>query len=223
MRSLIDQEHLMNSPKSMLHSVRVRIAAGALAVGLTSFFSGAATGFSLRPADAVEAEAAAVAMAVASLTECRAASPSALASLQQDPAETAPESTHDEGRSFAAAASERGWATEAEADAGSESRAEIESDARIEAEAARSSRWLVQVGAFSSDENAHALASRLEQKGYDPLIVAARSRTGEWLQHVRLDFEADEAAVVARAREFEQREGLPVVVVAIGPDGERLR
>lgn len=199
----------MKAVKSMLDSVRVRIAVGALAVGLISFFSGAATGFSLRPAQSHNAEATSVAMDAMSLTECRAGSLATGAFANQTRA-------HD--------ASSARATLDAEAD---DLETAEPSDATTsewaEASPAGSSRWLVQVGAFSSDENAHALASRLEQKGYEPLIVAARGRTGEWLQHVRIDFEADEASVVARAREFEEREGLPVVVVAIGPDGERLR
>ena len=56
------------------------------------------------------------------------------------------------------------------------------------------------MGAFSVRANALRLRDRLARKGYDPLIVRARNRSGRWLEHVRMPVTDDYADAVALAR-----------------------
>lgn len=206
-------------------SLRLRLGIGVVLVGTTSFVSGAATGFSVHPQrDAVQAGApmagpvsSAAARTASTSGECvtpshtrMAEAPAAHTSAAEASAVQTPAAPVEAAPASGLHASGPTPGDESAPSGG----------AWVDAEPAP--RWMIQVGAFSEDGNAQALASRLESKGYEPLIVAARSRSGAWLQHVRLDFAGDENTAVARAREFEQTEGLTVVVVAIGPDGERL-
>ncbi len=83
-------------------------------------------------------------------------------------------------------------------------------------------RYAVQVGAFGVRENAHALASDLRARGYEPLIVTARNRRGDWLEHVHLSIHADEASARAMAEDFARIERLNAVVVpALPPEVRR--
>ncbi len=83
--------------------------------------------------------------------------------------------------------------------------------------ASRNRRYAVQVGAFSVRGNADALAEDLRQRGYEPLVITARSRTGEWLEHVHLSVHPDEAVALAAADTFRSREQLAAVVVPALP------
>ena len=199
-------------------SVRLRLAGGVLMTGTLCFFSGAATGFSLGTKATVAASAqtpVAVhetqAVQVSSLSTCVEAEPVRLALAvreepvaepQVDEPEVA-EQQVEQVQADALAAAEPGVPVEPEVPA-----------AEPEVPAAER-RWTMQVGAFSVEHNAHALASDLKARGYDPLIVAARTRSGQWLQHVRLDVSGDERSAVAKAREFERLESMQVILVAM--------
>jgi len=74
-------------------------------------------------------------------------------------------------------------------------------------------RYAVQIGAFGVRENAESLAQDLRRRGYDPLIVAVRSRSGDWLNHVHLSLHEDEASARAMARRFSEQETLSALVV----------
>jgi cell division septation protein DedD len=89
-------------------------------------------------------------------------------------------------------------------------------------EAVPAGRYAVQVGAFGVRENAHALASDLRARGYEPLIITARNRRGDWLEHVHLSIHADEASARAMAEDFARMERLNAVVVpALPPEVRR--
>jgi cell division septation protein DedD len=74
-------------------------------------------------------------------------------------------------------------------------------------------QFVVQIGAFSVPENARGLARRMERRGYDPVIVQARNRSGAWLDLVRLSFRGPARLAVVHAEEFTRAEGLPAIVV----------
>jgi cell division protein FtsN len=190
-------------------SVRLRLAGGVLMTGTLCFFSGAATGFSLGTKATVAASAqtpVAVhetqAVQVSSLSTCVEDEPVRLAlAVQEEPVD---EVQRDEPQIDELQVDEQPVA-------------EVLADAVAVAEPGASAerRWTMQVGAFSVEHNAHALASDLKARGYDPLIVAARTRSGQWLQHVRLDVSGDERSAVAKAREFERLESMQVILVAM--------
>lgn len=73
--------------------------------------------------------------------------------------------------------------------------------------------FAVQVGAFGVRANADALAADLRARGYEPLIIAAQTRSGDWLEHVHLSIHADETAARAVAEAFVRSEQLTAVVV----------
>lgn len=75
------------------------------------------------------------------------------------------------------------------------------------------SGYAVQVGAFGVRGNADALAADLRARGYEPLIVAAQNRHGDWLEHVHLSIHPDEASAQAVAENFARSERLTAVVV----------
>jgi len=79
----------------------------------------------------------------------------------------------------------------------------------------RGQGYAVQVGAFRVKGNADALASTLRQRGYDPLVVRARTRSGQWLEHVHLSVHAGERVALEAAESFSARERLPAVVVPV--------
>jgi cell division septation protein DedD len=82
-------------------------------------------------------------------------------------------------------------------------------------------RFAVQVGAFGVRQNAEALAEDLRRRGYDPLIVSVRSRSGDWLSHVHLSLHSDEASARALARSFTEAERLSALVVEAPSLSER--
>jgi cell division septation protein DedD len=81
------------------------------------------------------------------------------------------------------------------------------------AEPIKEGRYAVQVGAFGVRANADALAEDLRARGYEPLIIAAQNRRGDWLEHVHLSVHADEAGARAVAEAFSRSEQLTAVVV----------
>jgi cell division septation protein DedD len=83
---------------------------------------------------------------------------------------------------------------------------------------ARHPEYAVQVGVFGVDANAEALATKLRGRGYDPLVIAMRNRSGRWLKRVHLSVFENEASAVLAARAFRDREGLPAIVVDVGGD-----
>lgn len=194
-------------------SVRLRLVGGVLMTGTLCFFSGAATGFSLGTKATVAASdqaQAAVhetqAIQVSTSSTCVEAEPVRLALAVREEPVAEPqvaEQQVEQVQADALAAAELGVAS-----------AELGIAVEPEVPAAER-RWTMQVGAFSVEHNAHALASDLKARGYDPLIVAARTRSGQWLQHVRLDVSGDERSAVAQAREFERLESMQVILVAM--------
>lgn len=80
--------------------------------------------------------------------------------------------------------------------------------------------WAVQVGAFSVRRNAEALANRLRGRGYAPILVRARNRSGRWLEHVRLRSFTKEPPALAEATRFREDERLPAIVVSVELDDE---
>lgn len=83
-----------------------------------------------------------------------------------------------------------------------------------------SGRYAVQLGVFGVETNADRFATSLRGRGYDPLVVAARNRSGQWMKRVHLGVFDTEASALAAAETFNSREGLPAVVVTFD-EGER--
>ena len=81
-------------------------------------------------------------------------------------------------------------------------------------------RYAVQLGVFGVETNADRFATSLRGRGYDPLVVAARNRSGQWMKRVHLAVFDTEASALAAAESFNLREGLPAVVVTF-EEGER--
>ncbi len=81
-------------------------------------------------------------------------------------------------------------------------------------------RYAVQVGVFAVPDNAHRLAHHLRARGYDPLVVAMRNRSGHWMRWVDLSvFRTRDQARVAAAS-FRAHERLPAVVVVYRGPGK---
>ena len=79
--------------------------------------------------------------------------------------------------------------------------------------AASGAEYAVQVGVFGVEANVTALTADLRRRGYDPLVVAMRNRSGQWLQRVHVSvFGRRESAVMA-ARSFREKEGMGAIVV----------
>lgn len=222
----------MSDETRLNRSVRLRLAGGVLMTGVLCFFSGAATGFSLGTRATVAASDQAQAAVhepqadqVSSLSTCVEAEPVRLAQVVREvPVDEVQldEVQRDGLRAEELRADELPVAevqieqTQTAAVAAVEPGASAEPGvSAVEPEASAERRWTLQVGAFSVEYNAHALASDLRARGYDPLIVAARTRSGQWLQHVRLDVSGDERSAVAQAREFERLESMQVILVAM--------
>lgn len=74
-------------------------------------------------------------------------------------------------------------------------------------------RFAVQLGVFGVESNADRFARGLRGRGYDPLVVAARNRSGQWMKRVHLSVFDSEESALAAAETFITREGLPAVVV----------
>lgn len=73
--------------------------------------------------------------------------------------------------------------------------------------------YAVQVGVFRVEANVVAFTADLRRRGYDPVVVGIRSRSGQGLQRVHVSvFGRRESAVVA-ARSFREQEGLDAIVV----------
>lgn len=73
--------------------------------------------------------------------------------------------------------------------------------------------YAVQLGVFRVESNVLALTADLRRRGYDPLVVAMRNRSGQWLRRVHLSvFGRRESAAMA-ARSFREKEGLDAIVV----------
>ncbi|MGY8799724.1 MAG: SPOR domain-containing protein [Longimicrobiales bacterium] len=73
--------------------------------------------------------------------------------------------------------------------------------------------YAVQLGAFGVEENADRFAGSLRGRGYDPLVVAARNRSGQWIKRVHLQVFESEASALLAAESFSTHEGIPAVVV----------
>lgn len=82
----------------------------------------------------------------------------------------------------------------------------------------RAERYAVQLGVFGVDANADRLAARLRRRGYDPLVAAMRNRSGQWMKRVSLAVYDSEQEAELAASAFQDREGMPAVVVAFRED-----
>ena len=170
------------------------------------FLVGAVVGFAVHPDGDAGASAPVSAetssLAVVTAQECIAAEPAPPARLA-GPSEPAAEEPGDRGSIENVAAvdlvvrEDRARATGVEEDRPAGSGAE----------------YAVQVGVFGVEANVVAFTANLRRRGYDPLVVAMRNRSGQWLQRVHLSvFGRRESAVVA-ARSFREKEGMDAIVV----------
>lgn len=102
---------------------------------------------------------------------------------------------------------------EATSDAPPESGAEATSDVTPQDQPNRLRTWFsVQVGAFTSGENARNLAETLRGRGYDVHHVTIREASGRGLIAVRLGRYPDRQAAEAAAAEFRRAEGRDAIV-----------
>lgn len=73
--------------------------------------------------------------------------------------------------------------------------------------------YLVQVGAFRNEANAHGIVAKLRDKGYQPFIRTVQDRQHRVLHRVFLDRLEDKAQAQATAKIFEETEKMDALVI----------
>lgn len=76
--------------------------------------------------------------------------------------------------------------------------------------------YLVQIGAFRSEANAHSLVEKLRGKSYQPFIRTVQEGENRALYRVFLDHAQDKAQAQATAKAFEEREKMDALVMLAG-------
>jgi len=76
--------------------------------------------------------------------------------------------------------------------------------------------YLVQIGAFRNEANAHSLVEKLRGKGYQPFIHTVQEGENRALYRVFLDHAQDKTQAQATAKAFEKKEKMDALLMLAG-------